>query len=590
MANQMIALGVRPPSTPDLLGPSMRMANIFAQQRAADRQSQVAQQTMDIQRAAEERAAAKGKQEFREAEYKYYREMIPTVMEGGAPAYQKWLAAVRTSSPEMADLFEGAMPVEQFNSDNLLKMAMNVDQAVSKKFSTPIASFQVGDNGALYGAQTGGTEPTVMTRAAEMGNPLLPDEAQPTGTVTVAPGVSTPRAAAAPPVSILPPKAAANLPPIKLGEGPVIWKEALISGQISETNAQRLLNVLPPEKHGAFLDAFQKQGVQIVPDTALQPQSFDVPAGGNDAMFNQARWDNESPAPFQNALYRGEAPNPMNAIANAAQMPSFEQAQYSGTVGKPGSVMAVPKSANVPLPRVGGESTAEETGKLKPRVIYEPQITEGTETAKKTVELRKAMPQARNAVDLAVKQADRDIADVDFILRDPQREMIVGSVEGRLPAVVNVFRGERGQKAQNLQSRLDKIKASSVVQHLTAMRAASPQGSSLFGQVTEYEDRLVGALAGLDQAQDEQAFDKALRLYRETLTDMRNHLPQVFNDTYKAVGGSVQFAPPAKAPRQAPLLRDIDFLRRNMDRPGVVEGFRKHFGDAALQQIVNGGR
>lgn len=64
MANQAIALGVRAPQAPNLAGAMsqmVQMRNMMMQQKAAERQAAVAQQTMGIQAAQEERAAALAK-------------------------------------------------------------------------------------------------------------------------------------------------------------------------------------------------------------------------------------------------------------------------------------------------------------------------------------------------------------------------------------------------------------------------------------------------------------------------------------------------------------------------------------------------
>ena len=120
------------------------------------------------------------------------------------------------------------------------------------------------------------------------------------------------------------------------------------------------------------------------------------------------------------------------------------------------------------------------------------------------------------------------------------------------------------------------------------MRAASPQGSSLFGQVTEYEDRLVAALAGLDQAQSERQFDLALRKYRDVLVEMRQNIPQVFNDTYGKVGGKAAVSGPTPAPGEAPRRADVDYLLKNKNNPKIVAKFRQHFGEQNLQRALKG--
>jgi len=215
--------------------------------------------------------------------------------------------------------------------------------------------------------------------------------------------------------------------------------------------------------------------------------------------------------------------------------------------------------------------------------------TEATETAKNetalTAELKKNLPKARGALDLAVKQLDRDLRDVDYILRTPERQMVVGNIEGRLPSFINAFR-KGGQNAQNVQSRIDKIKARSVITHLQQFKASSEQGSSLFGQVTEYEDKLTLALAGLDQAQDEPTFDRALQEYRAIIAEMRDNLPQVFNDTYGRVGAKANILPTPRGEKAGPTIEDIGYLKRNLNRENVAAGFVRHFGMDAFNEAI----
>lgn len=586
--NAFPALSVRGPTLPDTASNAMRMMNMMAQQQAAQRQAQQAQQSMEIARAGEERAAAKGKQEFRDAEYKYYRDMTPAVMRGGAPAYQQWLGAIRTTSPEIADIFETAMPVNSFEPNAFLKMVMNVDQAVSKTFSTPIASFQIGQSGELYGAQTGGTEPTYMTRGAEMPNPLIPGDSARVGTATVEPGVSMPPPASTTPAILMDPQAAAQLPPLVKGEGPRLWGDALRNGTISATNAQRLMNALPPEKHAAFLDAFKNQGVQIVPDAALQPQSFEVPAGGNDAMFNQARWDYESPRPGMNALYEGEAIPMANAIA-AGAAPELTQAQYAGTVGRPATVQPkMPPSAQVPLPRVSGESTAEETGKLKPRVIYEPQITGGNERVKRLEKLRGDLPAARSETETFMSDLEQKIGAIDEYLRNPYRNSIIGPVEGNLPRLLQF--GERA----DTQAQWDFITNNSVLQKLIDDRKSTETGASPQGIVSDRDLAVAASAANkLRQTGEPKTQEKELRRIRNVWYETMQRARRTFLDTYREVM-EPQFAvreprvPATYSPVPAPTSDDIAILRRNMDKSDFVEGFKKNFGEKAFRDAVRG--
>jgi len=84
MANQMIALQVRPPQTPGLgaaISQNAQLMNMMSQQRAAQRQAEQAQQTMDINAAQEARAVRMEKPQLAEAEAKAAGADIKTAMD-----------------------------------------------------------------------------------------------------------------------------------------------------------------------------------------------------------------------------------------------------------------------------------------------------------------------------------------------------------------------------------------------------------------------------------------------------------------------------------------------------------------------------
>lgn len=319
---------------------------------------------------------------------------------------------------------------------------------------------------------------------------------------------------------------------------PSVPVDGSMGGPVSADDAERFIQSFPTEAQAAIRERINAGALGDIPmGLPVGPQA--LVAGERGGVGGPDEGYIEAPTGFR-------AKNPM-------QSPT-------------------PGVYNVPTSTVRGTSQAEKTG---------------AEEATRLTDLKKALPKAKGALGLATKQLARDIADIDYVLTNPYREMVVGQIEGRLPSAVNIFRSG-GQEAQNVQDRLDKINASSVVKHLQQMRDASPQGSSLFGQVTEYEDRLVAALAGLKQTQDEPTFERALREYRNVLVEMYQNLPQVFNDTYGEIGAKEIVPSAAKPPRKSPTIADVEYLRRNRNNPNVVNGFRQHFGDTAYKMAIGG--
>ena len=555
MPNQMIALQARTPQT-DILGGAIQrnaqMMNMMAQQQAAQRQAEQAQQKMQFDAAQEARAAQKAQDDRAIALYEFHRVNRAPIVQN-QQGYASWLGALAKDAPEMAAAFQQNMPVENFEIGKFRLMLGKIDDVFKAQYGTAITRDLTTPEGDVYGANIssipGGS---FMTPVPDISKPL---------TGAASPPANAPATAASPtpaPSVNLPNDRAAILRNLGQPLPPAIMRQNGIR-PMSETTAAPDI--------GAIVQNATQTGVVSQSDFDVLRQA----AQGKEDQLAQIMkanniriMPNEDTGGFRSAVYR---PDEAPAVAQEAQ---YDPNAYGRTRVKSPMQGPVPGSAIVPLPRVAGEAGATETGKGE---------------AAANVELRKNLPKAQGALNLAVKQLDRDLGDIDYVLRTPQREMVVGAVEGRLPSVVNVFR-KGGQEAQNVQSRIDKIKAQSVVTHLQQMRDASPQGSSLFGQVTEYEDRLVSALAGLDQAQDEATFDRALQSYRGVISDMREHLPRVFNDTYGRVGGKANVTAAPAGGKAGPTVQDIEYLKRNIRNPAVAKGFAQHFGMDAFNEAI----
>lgn len=638
MANQMIALNARGPQLPDIGAVTARMSNVMANMAAAkEKQAAVERanqfrtlvgspefdpqnpemikqaQALDPERA--ERLIA-GSDARRKANLEYagnvaaqYRDIIAMLDPTDANGY----AAVRDEVTKLVPGWGSRLPTpDQWNADTKTRVIMQADDVINKTIATPTASAQMDPEGNMYSVTVGGIGRPRAEKVIVAGSaPAAAPQAPPVAAAPTAPsrfdqafgqgipaGEDAINAAAQaivngagvndPALKNLTPQEfdAANLragklmlakpisadmgggelPPLTMQNAPQLIQTALQTGSMDQRHVDQLRQLVGPENAPGIDQWLQQNGVQVAP--------VGLP-GMRSAVYRPQAQDFGAPVADDGMSFGGPQ------VPMGQQIVNEVGTQFRG---RP----MVPPSSNVPLPRVEGEASAGEKGKQNVRVTTEPLIAGGTKTAEYQVELKKNLPKAKGALKLATSQLDRDIADVDYVLRNPAREMVVGQIEGRLPSIVNVLR-PGGQEAQNVQDRLDKIGASSVVKHLQQMRESSPQGSSLFGQVTEYEDRLVSALAGLKQTQDEKTFDNALREYRNVLVEMRQNLPEVFNDTYKSVGGAAAVPPPRPAPNRTPTRSDIEYLRRNRSNPNVVNGFRKAFGAAAFNQAMKGG-
>jgi len=605
MANQMIALQARAPQAPNIGGMAAQYGNTMAnlavmkeKQAAVERANAFRQlvsdpgfdpanpehvklaQSLDPAGAEKIVSAADAR---REANLKYignltqnFRDQLAVIDPNDKAAY----GALREEIVKAVPGWGSRLPTaDQWNADTRLRTIMKADDVISKTIATPTASVQFAPGGEAFGVTVGGMgapradEVIVQSRPAGDGGTATPSAAP----ATNAPARATRGSATTPqdlleqgvdpnsipsgnpldPVAFTPGGEAmgiAAVQPLTVENAPQIIQTAIQNGVIDQSHVEQLRQMVGPENDAALAQWMRQNNVRIQP--AGEPS-------------------------LRSAVYRpGQDAAPQMQEAQAGTNAVGTQFRGRDPMQSP-----MPGTAIVPLPRVRGQAAAEEGGKQGVRVATEPVIVGASEEAKNLAELKKNLPKARGALDLAVKQLNRDLADVDYVLRNPARQMVVGVIEGRLPSFVNMFRSH-GQDAQNVQSRLDKINAKSVVTHLQAMREASPQGSSLFGQVTEYEDRLVKALAGLDQAQDEPTFDLALQDYRGVIADIRQNLPRVFNETYKAVGGSASVRPLPPGGKAGPTMDDIAYLRRNITKKGVADGFLKTFGQQAFNEAI----
>lgn len=596
MANQMIALGARVPQV-DILGGSIQrnaqLINMMMQQRAAERQAAKAQQDMALAQQTADLSKREKDQAFQAAQIKYYRDQLPAVRDD--VSWNAWLDKVGETDPNFSNQLRRATG-GKYDPNIVQSVAMTADQYINKLIPTPSATPQQDAEGNFYGVTVGGlgaptatkvtVQPTNRTPVvpAQTAAPQPPapsskfDQAFAEGIPAGEDAIDAAAQAIArgtnisdPAIKNLTPKEfdEANLragrimlekpisfeqggvAPLTMQNAPQIVQAALDSGFIDPSHVQQLKQMLPPENQAAVDQWVQQSGLKMQPGLP----------GMRSAVYRPQAQDFGAPVADDGMAFGG------SRMPMAQQIVNEPGTQFRG---KPPMQSPTPGTVNVPIPRISQAAGAEEEGK---------------KTAAYKAELTQSLPKAKGALKLATSQLDRDIADIDYVLRNPSREMVVGMIEGRLPSIVNILR-PGGQEAQNVQDRLDKINASSVVKHLQQMKEASPQGSSLFGQVTEYEDRLVAALAGLKQTQDEKTFDKALREYRNVLVEMRQNLPEVFNDTYKSVGGKVAVGAPAPAPGKTPTRSDIEYLRRNRNNPNVVNGFRKAFGAAAFNQAM----
>ena len=104
-------------------------------------------------------------------------------------------------------------------------------------------------------------------------------------------------------------------------------------------------------------------------------------------------------------------------------------------------------AAQVPIQCVGAEAQAA-------RGV---QLGEATRRAARIEELRSKAPKAKNMAENVVADIDEGINTIDWLLRNPNRRLINGSIEGNLPRFL-----QYGARA-DAQAAFDKIKAQAAI-------------------------------------------------------------------------------------------------------------------------------
>jgi hypothetical protein len=373
MANQAIALQARAPQQGNFLAPAMQQAgqmiNQMAQQKAAERQTAVAQQAMEIERAkegraaaGEERAAAKFKVDQDALVYAKHRQYAPAVIQGGAAVYQQWLEGVKQDNPQAAQIFESAMPAANFDKDAFTRMVGTMDQNFEARYGKAITKELITPEGGVMGANISGLP------GATYAVPI--------------PDISRPLAPAAPAAGVQP-MAAPQTP-----TGGMFRPISATGGQPQGADPQAALLASLTEA---------KQTGQIGADVVEQLRQLGGPqaAPAVDAFLAQNNIKVAPGSGMRSAVYRGESPM-------AAQQVQYNPNAYAPVRVKNPMVSPLPGSASVPLPRVAAEARA---GRQTPEEAAA--VASATATATKAAELKaeqaKKLPAKRQVDTLLTK-------------------------------------------------------------------------------------------------------------------------------------------------------------------------------------------
>ena len=497
MANQAIALQTRAPQG-NFLAPAIQqgaqMINMMSQQRAAERQAAIAQQTMEIQRAAEGRAARgeeiatrKANQDYVASRVAYFQNQLPSVKDDAS--WNNWLNQVSKEDPEYAGELR-RVSGGRYDPDYVDRVSMTAEAFINKRIATPMASLQIGADNKAFSAVVGGTNPSAT--------PL---------TVAPAPNAIPAPSAAAP--SAPAPAAGGMFQPISAtggqqqGENPATvalaatLTKAQGTKQIDAGTVEQIKTMIQPELVDRFIQA---NGIQV------------SPGGG-----------------MRSAVYRpGEDAAPQMQMVQAFNRPGSQFQVAKDPTQSPAA--SAPGIYRVPTPQIAGAAAAEEGGKQGARVVTEPKIVAGTERVKRLEKLRGDQPLALSDAKSVITDMDDRIAAIDEFLRSPNRRSIIGFVEGRIPRIA------QNERRADVQALYDSIVSNQVLNELIKGRQQTETGASPQGIVSD-KDLAIAAQASnrLTQTGSEEVQEREMQRLRDVLYRTRQLAIKTYNDTYREV-------------------------------------------------------
>lgn len=633
MANQMIALGVRGPQMPDIGALGARMSNMMAnmavtkeKQAAVERANKFRQlvsspgfdpynpesikqaQAIDPERT--ERLIA-GSDARRKADLerigiltKQARDQLALIDPNDKASY----AALRDEIVKQVPGWGSRLPTpEQWNADTRIRTLMQADDVLSKTIAPPMASVQVAPSGTLQAVTVGGLGEPSAKEIPEYR--YVPDQPQaPSPQLPAAPradrieaavqsinngaGVNDPalkdltdeefnqvqlrrgndflkKPTAAP--------ASGELPPLTMQNAPQLIQTALQTGAMDQTHVDQLRQLVGPENAPAIDNWLQQNGVQV--------GSASLP-GMRSAVYRPQAQDFSAPVADDGMAFGG----PQAAMGQQiGYQPTGRAAQ-----GKPPLQSPMPGSAIVPLTRVEGEAGASEKGKQDVRVVTDPKIEAGKARVLRIEKLRGEIPTALSQTQAVVDDMTDRINTIDEFLRHPNRNSIIGWLQGRVPKALQT------ETQADAQAKYDYITSNAVLDKLIKDRQSTQTGASPQGIISDRDLGIAATAATkLTQTGSEREQEIEMQRLRDVLYRTRQQAIEKYNNVYREVLNEdprLQLRTRNVAPRYSskgaqpkPTQSDIQYLRRNRSNPNVVNGFRKTFGADAFNKAMKGG-
>jgi hypothetical protein len=539
MPNQMIALQARNPQLPDPSRQTAQFANMMnmaRQQEAAQRQSALAQQTMDINKAQEARAAAlqgpaltKAQQDNIVQALGIFREAVGDIAEGDVAAAE----AVRADLVSRVPGYDKFIPpASQWTGDTIRKLMLTSEKEIEKTIATPVASLELSTSGAPRSVTVGGLNPEQRpvydapeTPVAPRATPTVPQPAPASPGSTGKFGEARFVPDEAVPLNAYQQEDLRNLQselgmsdtPASFTRGGMggaaqmtpdvmsrIVDSAFQTGVMAQVDFDQLLASQPPQNKQALVDSFRRANITLQADA---PSLADSAMGANPVQTPESQF----------AVYRGE---PMQQTLAQTRTSTPLQMRNPNQPIAPGSSV-------VPLGRLGAEKTTEAQATKNVELNMAPQIAAATKKAERAIELKSEAPKALSATKNVVNGLDDYIDTIDRLLRSPDRSSIVGRFEGRIPYVL------QDERQAELQADFDKIKNTDTLTSLVEMKQASPTGGSPVGNASNQDVLLVARGANsLVQTGGVSKFDQELKNIRRQAYRARQTAIDEYNTRY----------------------------------------------------------
>jgi hypothetical protein len=532
------------------------MMNMARQQEAAERQAALAQQTMDINKAQEARAAELHGPALTKAQQDNILQALEIFREGVADVAENDLAAKEAVRADLVARVPGwdkvLPPATSWDRNTRYGLMMKAEKEIEKTIATPVASLQLTPDNQAVSVTVGGLNPggealnvgRTPTATAPRATPTAPQpsamgrapSAAADEAMTFGPDATRPLNAYQQedlrnleaelgmqdtPASFtrggMDAPAAAQMTPDVMSR---IVDSAFQTGVMAQVDFDQLLATQPPQNKQALVDSFRRANIRL---------QADAPSLADSGMGQQQMAANPVQRPQAGfADFRGPTP-PARTANLGGDTPMMRQTQLGA--GQPLILRTpTPPGANVAPQVLGSQKAAETAGSENVKVGTQPRIVAGEERARRLENLRGEMPRALSETQVLVNNLTGRIEAIDEFLRSGSRNSIIGAIEGRIPRVL------QSETRADAQALYDYITSNQVLQKLIDDRAQTETGASPQGVVSDRDLAVaVQAATKLTQIGTERKQEVEMQRLRDVLYRAREQALQKYGDVYREV-------------------------------------------------------